>query len=124
MSLVGAWAAVAVTVLLTVYGQIIIKMRVLQAGAIGSGLSDKLVFLAKIFLDPWVLSGLLGALLAGFSWMAAMTRLPLGVAYPFTSLAFILVVVLSAMLLHETIKPMQLAGIGLVICGLIVVARA
>jgi drug/metabolite transporter (DMT)-like permease len=66
----------------------------------------------------------LGAFLAGFSWMAAMTRLQLSVAYPFTSLAFILIVVLSAGFLHETIKPMQLGGIGLVIFGLIIIARA
>lgn len=124
MNLVGAWAAVAVTVLLTVYGQIMIKMRVLHAGAMGNDLGDKLFFLAKILLDPWVLSGLLGAFLAGFSWMAAMTRLQLSVAYPFTSLAFILIVVLSAGFLHETIKPMQLGGIGLVIFGLIIIARA
>lgn len=124
MSLVGAWAAVVVTVLLTVYGQIMIKMRVLHAGAMGSDLGDKLVFLAKMLVDPWVLSGLLGAFLAGFSWIAAMSRLQLSVAYPFTSLAFILVVVLSASFLHETIKPMQLGGIGLVIFGLIIIARA
>ncbi len=124
MSLVGAWVAVAVTVLLTVYGQIVIKLRVLHAGAMGSSIEDKAVFLAKMLLDPWVLSGLFGAFFAGFAWMAAMTRLPLSLAYPFTSLAFVLVVIISAIFLQEQVKLMQVAGIGLVICGLILIARA
>ncbi len=124
MSLINAWIAVGLTVLLTVYGQIIIKIRVLHAGAVGSGLYDKALFIAKLLIDPWVLSGIFGAFLAGLSWMAAMTRLPLSQAYPFTSLAFILVVIVSALFLQEHIKLLQVAGIGFVICGLILVARA
>jgi hypothetical protein len=53
--------AVAVPILLTIYGQIMIKLRVLQAGAMGAGLDERAIFLTKISLDPWVLSGLFGA---------------------------------------------------------------
>jgi len=44
-----------------------------------------------LLLNPWIISGLAAALLASVTWMAAMTRLPLSHAYPFTTLAFVLV---------------------------------
>ena len=111
---------VACTVLLTVYGQIAIKWQVLQAGPIPVDSSDKVWFFVKLLLNPWVLSAFAAALLASVCWMAAMTRLDLSHAYPFMSLAFILVMVASAFFFGDTITLLKVVGIGLVVLGLIV----
>ena len=81
------------TVLLTVYGQIVIKWQVNLAGAMPIDLSNKVSFMIRLLLNPWIISGLLGAFLASLSWMAAMTKFPLSYAYPFVSLSFVLLLI-------------------------------
>ena len=108
------------TVLLTVYGQIVIKWRVLAAGALPEATMERLRFLLLLFLDPWVMSALAAAVLAAAFWIAAMTRLPLSLAYPMVSLAFVLVLVASGLFFHEPITPLKIAGTALIILGIAV----
>lgn len=109
---------VGTTIVLTVYGQVVIKWQVLNAGAFPDPASEKIVFLLRLLLNPWVLSAFAAALLASISWMAAMTRLELSRAYPFMSLAFILVLVASSVFFQEPITPPKIIGIALVVVGL------
>lgn len=111
---------VVCTILLTVYGQLIIKWQVLEAGAFPESGADKFWFLFRLLINPWVVSALLAALLASVTWMAAMTKLQLNHAYPFMSLAFVLVVVMSGWFFHEPITAPQLVGVALVILGLVI----
>src|SRR4051812_5657087 len=122
MSSFTAWAAVALTISLTIFGQIVIKVRILHVGALGEGFGAKLAFLLTLLRDPWILAGYASALLASFAWMAAMTRLPLSSAYPFTSLSFIVVVAISGVFLGERLQPIQFFGTALVMVGLVMVS--
>lgn len=108
------------TIILTVYGQIVIKWQVINAGAFPDATYDKITFLIKLLVNPWIVSALAAALLAAVSWMAAMTKLNLSHAYPFTSLGFVLVLVLSGVFFHEAITPLKIIGITLVILGIII----
>lgn len=114
---------VAATILLTVYGQIVIKWQVSQAGALPAAVMDKAWFLGKLLFNPWVFSGFLAAFLAAVSWMAAMTKFPLNVAYPFMSLAFVGTLVMSSLVLGEALNPAKWAGMGLLVLGLAVGAQ-
>ena len=53
-----------------------------------------------------------------------MSKLPLSYAYPFTSLSFVLVAVLSATLFGEQVTAWRVAGLVLVVLGLIVGSRS
>ena len=115
-----SYVYVLCTVLLTVYGQIVIKWQVLEAGALPEDAGQKIEFLGRLMLNPWILSGLAAALLAAVTWMAAMTKLPLSHAYPFTTLAFVLVMVLSGLIFHEAITPLKMAGAALLVLGIVI----
>ena len=106
------------TILLTVYGQLVIKWQVLKAGAFPDDGAEKIGFLIHLLLNPWVISAFLAALLASVTWMAAMTKLQLSHAYPFMSLAFILVMIFSGVLFNEPITTPKVVGVALVILGL------
>lgn len=108
------------TILLTVYGQIAIKWQVLKVGALPEAWPEKIAFLFHLLLNPWVISAFAAALLASVFWMAAMTKLQLSHAYPFMSLAFVLIMVASAVFFSEPITPLKIGGIALVILGLVV----
>lgn len=118
-----SYVYVLLTILLTVYGQVVIKWQVAQAGPLPAGAMGKVQFLSRLLLNPWVVSALAAALLAALSWMAALTKLDLGFAYPFMSLAFVLVLVLSSVVLHETVTPGRMIGMALIVAGLIVASR-
>ena len=115
---------VLLTVVLTVYGQLVLKWQMSLAGPAPEPAVSKLLFLARLLLLPWVLSAFAAAFLASFAWMGAMTRLPLSYAYPFTSLSFVLVMAFSALVLGESISVGKVLGTLLVISGLIVIARS
>ena len=108
------------TILLTVYGQIVIKWQVLNAGIFPEAAADKVWFLLKLLVNPWVVSALLAALLASVAWMAAMTRLDLSRGYPFMSLAFVLVLILSGLVFNEPITAPKVVGIILIVLGIVV----
>jgi multidrug transporter EmrE-like cation transporter len=115
-----SYVYVLCTVLLTVYGQIAIKWQVREAGPFPADPVEQIQFLGRLLLNPWVISALAAALVAAVTWMAALTRLELSHAYPFMSLAFVLVMLCSAWFFSEPITPLKVAGMGLVILGLIV----
>jgi multidrug transporter EmrE-like cation transporter len=108
------------TIFLTVYSQIVIKWQVVAAGTFPAESTDQLWFLAKLMVNPWVISALAAGLLAVVSWMAAMTKLELSHAYPFMSLSFVLVLVLSALVFHEPVNSWKIAGLALITIGIIV----
>ncbi len=111
------------TIVFTVYGQIELKWQVTGAGEFPASASDKILFLARLVLNPWVISGFLAAFLASLTWMAAMTKLELSHGYPFMSLNFVFVIVLSNLLFHEAITMPKMLGLGLIILGIAVGSR-
>ncbi len=111
---------IALTIFFTVYGQLILKWQVSQVGQLPEGAVAKLVFLLQLFLNPWVLSAFFSAFLASLAWMAAMTKLDLSHAYPFMSLNFVVVLVLSALLFQEPVNIPKLIGLTLIIVGLVI----
>jgi multidrug transporter EmrE-like cation transporter len=111
---------VATTVLLTVYGQLILKWQVGEVGSLPAGSLDKLEFLARLVLRPWVLSALIAAFIAALAWMAALTRLELSRAYPFVALSFVLVPIGSALFFSEGLDIYKFAGMVLIVAGIVV----
>lgn len=111
---------VLLTILFTVYGQLVIKWQVSIVGDLPLSITAKLLFLFRLFLNPWIISAFLAAFLAALSWMAAMTKFELSHAYPFMSLAFVLVLIFSVILFHEAITWQKIVGITFVIIGILI----
>ena len=105
---------------LGVYGQLMLKSRILRAGAIPDDLQGKFNFSLKLLMDPWVLSSFFAAFLGLLCWMAALTRLPLSYAYPFTCLTFVMILILSSMFFHEPITLGKTLGVAFIIGGIII----
>lgn len=115
--------AVAGTILLTVYGQLIIKWQVSKAGALPKSTGDRLHYVLDLATNPLVVSVYVAVAAAGVLWIFAMTRLDLSRAYPFVSLAFALVVVLSAVFFDEPLSAPKLIGVALIMIGVAVGAQ-
>lgn len=112
------------TIVFTVYGQLILKWRINQFEQWPPGLVDKCFFLLKSVIDPFIFSGLFAAFIASLFWMAAMTKFQLSYAYPFMSLSFILVFLLSAFIFHETVTWQKVLGLIFVILGIVISSQS
>lgn len=111
------------SVFFTVYGQLIVKSQVAKAGPFPTSGAQRAAFLLKLVLNPWVLTAVFGGFLAMQCWLVALTKFELSYAYPFMSLAFVLVLILSAALLHEVITAPKIIGIALIMAGIIISSR-
>src|SRR5688500_13152195 len=114
---------IGLTIAFTVYGQLIIKWQVDQGGAFPPEASDKVIFILKLLRNPWVISSFASAFVASLFWMAAMTEFELSFAYPFMSLSYVVVMVLSFLLMGEKLTLYKVFGTLVIIAGLFMVTR-
>jgi len=112
-----AYLQIILTLLLTVYGQIILKFRVILHGSLPSTFIGKTNFLFGLFLDPYIFSGFLAAFFASLLWMSAMTKLPLTRAYPIMAAAPALVLIFSIIFLSENLTFGKILGSILILTG-------
>lgn len=117
------YTTIFATIIFTVYGQIILKWRIASYGPLPEAAIEKIKFLILLFFDPFILSGFIAAIFASLAWMATMTKFDLSQAYPFMSLNFVIVMILSAWLLYEPITLAKIVGVALIIAGTLVIAR-
>lgn len=111
------------TVFFTVYSQLVMRWQVVKAGALPPEAFGKLLFVGHLFLNPWVLSSILATLLAGISWMLAMSRFEISYAYPWIGLNFVLMLLFGVFLFGESISMTKVVGTLLVVAGIAVIAR-
>lgn len=109
---------IACTIFFTVYGQLILKWRIAAFGALPGSFQGKFSFFVHVLSDPFILSGLGAAFVASIFWMAAMTKFDLSYAYPFMSIPFVFVLLLSAIFFNEPVTFSKVAGLTLIVAGI------
>ena len=114
---------ILLTITLTAYGQLALKWHLDRTGPMPSDSLGVCVFLLRQLAFPLVISSFASAFLASLTWMAALTRMELSVAYPFMSLAFPLVALLSVPLLGEQLTILKGIGTGFILVGLFLLSR-
>lgn len=118
-----AYFFVAMTILLTVYGQLVLKWQVTQyPNLVSSPFSA--MNIVTLLLKPWVISGFAAAFAASLCWMAAISRLPLSKAYPFMSFNFVFVALMAAWLFQEQLDGYKVVGTLIIVAGVLVLSRS
>jgi len=116
----------AATILLSVFSQIVIKWRMSGRFAglkVPEGIWPKVLTLFSVVFDPFVFISLVATFASGLCWMATMSKLDISYAYPFTALGFVLVLLCSHFFLGESFNMVKLAGVALIIGGIVVASR-
>lgn len=118
-----AYIFIALTILLTVYGQMILKW---QVGLHGNLLAGPLqpMNLIQLLLKPWVVSAFVAAFGASLCWMAAINKLPISRAYPYMAINFLLVALLATFFFDEQLDGYKITGTALIMIGVVVLSRS
>ena len=118
-----AWLFIAVTVLGTVYGQLVLKWQVDRAGALPDTGAERVGYAVGLLLNPWVISAFLAAAIAALSWIAALSRFELSKAYPFVGLTFVTTLLAGVVLFGEELSAPKVVGTLVVVAGVIIASQ-
>ena len=116
---------VAICVVFSAVGQILMKTGMNQVGEINSIqqlLDFKMLF--SIFTNLYVICGLLCFVGQLVIWLAAMSTLNISFMYPLASLVYVLTAVIAVVFLHEDVSLVRWAGIFLVVGGCVMVGQS
>ncbi|MEA3335275.1 MAG: EamA family transporter [Chloroflexota bacterium] len=115
---------ILVSTIAGVAGQVSLKLGMSQPGAEETVSEGVLSLIALILRTPLVWLGLMFYGIGALAWIAVLSRLDLSVAYPFLALNFVLITIISRLFLGETVPLLRWAGIGVIVVGILLVARS
>jgi drug/metabolite transporter (DMT)-like permease len=121
---VRQFVLIVITVILNVVGQMAMKRGMTAVGAITLDFSRLPDVLSRTFTQPYVLLGIAAYGLSSVFWLVILSRVDLSYAYPALSLGYVLIVVLSWLLLNESVSVTRLVGVLVVCTGVLLVARS
>jgi drug/metabolite transporter (DMT)-like permease len=101
-----------------VTGQVCFKLGV---GHEAGGDAGAPSLLHKVLHSPWIALGVAVYALEFVLWFAALSRTQLSIAFPFTALGYVGVVLASRHILNERISLRRWAGIGTIVVGVVLV---
>lgn len=111
-------------VLLNACAQLLLKAGVRPLGAVTPQL-DTLWATAVQLASQWpILAALACYGLSVGVWIVGLSRVDVSVAYPMLSLGYVVNALAAALLFGEPLGPARIAGIGLILLGVFVVARS
>jgi multidrug transporter EmrE-like cation transporter len=111
-------------VLLNAMAQLGLKAATQESGAIrlewpGMWQSTSQVLAAPAFWAAMTAYGL-----SVIVWLIGLSRVPVSQAYPLLSLGYVINAVLAWWLFGETVNTLRILGIGVVIIGVVLIARS
>ncbi len=74
--------------------------------------------------NPWVMGGMFLHVSALVVWLWALSKVDISFAYPFLALGYVLVSAMAWFWLGEELNSMKILGMGIIIIGILVLARA
>jgi multidrug transporter EmrE-like cation transporter len=117
--------AVLPTILLTTYSQLVTKWRV---ATLATDSAQTMRFSERTFdylVDPFIISAYMFSLLSSVAWLFVVERHAVSIAFPvYVGAMFALVTIGSALWLKESVSVQHIAGLVLILAGVIVVSRA
>jgi multidrug transporter EmrE-like cation transporter len=116
---------ILISVCLAGVAQVTLKVGVDRATKAGGGghIAIGAGGLKDLALSPVVWGGLAVFGISAIVWLFALSRVDLSFAYPFAALGYVIIVLASLTVLHESVPPLRWAGVALIITGIILVAR-
>lgn len=112
---------IIIGIIFAAFGQVSWKLGMNQAGQLSA---INLTTLSTVLLNPYVLLGFVMYALSTIFWLIALSKKELSFVYPFISLTYIIVLVLSSLVLKESMGFSKLVGTLIIIIGLIIIARS
>lgn len=110
------------SVMVSAVAQLLLKHGMTKVGRVSSLASAPRMLLTALS-TPAVLTGLAIFGVSALSWLIALSRVKLSVAYPMISLGYVAVIFFSWLILREAVRPITIAGCLVIMFGVFLISR-
>jgi drug/metabolite transporter (DMT)-like permease len=112
------------TVLTNAAAQIMLKQGMMSLGPLTFSVDTVISRVFQIVFNPWVFFGLATFVISMASHLFVLSKVDLSFAYPFLSLAYVVVAVIAWMVFNEELGVYKIAGIALICAGTVLIAQS
>lgn len=112
------------TVLTNAMAQILLKKGMLVTGSFNFTLQDMAAVAPRLIVNPFLIFGLFTFVVSMASHLLVLSRVELSFAYPFLSLAYVVVAVYSYYVFNEDVNAFRMTGIAFICVGTILISRS
>ncbi len=116
-------ALILTGVLLNAVAQLLLKAGSRVIAGVPLTFGNAWTIMERIAINPPILGGLVCYAISVVVWILALSRVEVSVAYPMLSIGYVVNAVAAWMLFGEDLTTARLAGIGVIIVGVWLVAR-
>ncbi|WP_036720466.1 EamA family transporter [Paenibacillus harenae] len=110
-----------VSIFLGSVGQVLLKVGMSKVGKITlQQLTDKLFIIST---TPSILIGMCCFVISSILWLVVISQTQLSNAYPMVSLGYVFVFIMSILLFQETVNFPKLAGLTVIVIGVIIMGK-
>ncbi len=111
-------------VLLNAVAQLLLKAGANAVGHFEFTATNAIPVGLKLAMQPPIVGGLACYVVSVVVWIMALSRVEVSIAYPMLSLGYVVNAIAAHYLFGEAVSPMRVAGIFVIIVGVVMVARS
>jgi len=117
-------ALILTGVMLNAVAQLLLKAGARAIGGLEFSAANAAAIAGRLALNAPIIAGLACYAVSVVVWVLALSRVDVSVAYPMLSVGYVVNAVAAAWLFGEPLGAMRIAGIGVIIVGVWMVARS
>jgi drug/metabolite transporter (DMT)-like permease len=110
-------------VILNASAQLLLKAGMNRIGTFSFSWENFAPVSVQILSNPFILGGLFLYVVAVAVWLLVLSRTEVSIAYPLISMAYIVNAIAAYYLFHENLSFARIAGIGVIMVGVYLIAR-
>lgn len=111
-------------VLLNAAAQLLLKAGTNSVGHFQFSAENLLPIGWKLGTQPYILAGLSCYVISVIVWIMALSRVQVSIAYPMLSIGYVVNAIAAYFLFGEAVGMQRLLGIGVILIGVVLVARS
>lgn len=119
-----SFVIILVGVLLNAIGQLLLKAGANALKTMTLSFQNPVMSGVRILFEPHIFAGLVCYVISVGVWLTALSRVPVSVAYPMLSIGYVLNAIAAYYLFGESLSGAKLLGIGVIVVGVVLVARS
>jgi multidrug transporter EmrE-like cation transporter len=113
----------SIAILTTVTSQLLFKKGMFDLAGMDFSLNNVYILIKHVLSNPFLLGGLFSYAISFLLWLFVISKIKLSLAYPITSINFVLILLASYYFFGEKLSSFQYFGIALIVIGVIALSR-
>ncbi|MBS0564003.1 MAG: transporter [Proteobacteria bacterium] len=115
---------IVVTVILNATSQLLMKTGIGQVGQAELSAGKAAGLLVRAATNPFIILGLTTMTLSMGTHLMSLSRFEVSFAFPFLSVAYVIVALYGGLILGEDVNPTRILGICTIMLGTVILARS